>query len=141
MKMPSKLDQEMIALVQVTWENISPDSRLAASMLAANLCAEDLNIASAFEQDRIKMSREFMQTISFIVASLDQPETLVPYLGSLGRLLRWHGIQDSCQQTVASAIFLTLGQILGPLYGPIEHNAWAIAYGFVARIMIAESRP
>lgn len=140
-QMRRNLDQGMIALVQVTWENISPDSRLAASTLAANLCADNLNIASLFEQDRIKMSREVIQTISFIVASLDQPETLVPYLGSLGQLLRRHGLHESCQHTVASAIFLTLGQILGSLYGPIEHNAWAIAYSFVARIMIAESRP
>ena len=45
-----------------------------------NLCANDLNIASVFEKDRIKMSRVVMRAIRFIVAGLDQPETLVPYL-------------------------------------------------------------
>jgi len=140
-QMRSSLDQEMIAIVQVSWENITPDSRLAASTLAMNLCANDLNIASLFEEDRIKLSREVMRTISSIVAGLDQPETLVPYLGSLGQLLRRHGLYESGQQTFATALFLTLGQLLGPRYGPIEHNAWAIAYSFVVRIMIAESRP
>jgi hypothetical protein len=82
--MKTNLDQEKIALIQVSWENIAPDSLLAASTLAMNLCADDLNIASVFEEHRIKLSREVMQTISFIVAGLDQPETLVSYLGSLG---------------------------------------------------------
>jgi len=139
--MKSNLDREMIALVQVSWEAIAPDSLLAASTLAMNLCADDLNIASAFEENRIKLSRAVMQTISFIVASLDQPETLVPYLGSMGQRLRRHGLLESCQHTVAAALFLTLGQILGSRYGPVEHNAWAVAYSFVVRIMIAESRP
>lgn len=74
----------MIALVQVSWEDIAPDSRSAASMLSMNLCANDLNIASLFEQDRIKLSREVMQTISFIVGGQDQPEKLVPYLTFAG---------------------------------------------------------
>ena len=64
-QMRSSLDQEMIAIVQVSWEDITPDSRLAASMLAMNLCAEDRNIASLFEEERIKLSREVMRTISF----------------------------------------------------------------------------
>src|ERR1035437_3078414 len=125
-QMRSSLDQEMIAIVQVSWENITPNSRLAASMLAMNLCADDLNIASLFEEDRIKMSREVMQTISSIVAGLDQPETLVPYLGSLGKLIRRHVLHESGQQTFATAFFLPLGQLLGPLYAPVEHNAGAI---------------
>ena len=140
-QMRSSLDQEMIVIVQVSWENITPNSRLAASMLAMNLCADDRNIASLFEEDRIKMSRDVMQAVSCIVADLDQPETLVPYFGSLGQLLRRHGLHESGQQTFATALFLTLGQLLGPRYGAVEHNAWAIAYSFVVRIMIAESRP
>lgn len=140
-QMRSSVNQKMIAIVQVSWENITPDSRLAASMLAMNLCADGRNIASLFEEDRIKMSRDVMQAVSCIVAGLDQPETLVPCLGSLGQLLRRHGLHESGQQTFATALFLTLGQLLGPRYGPMEHNAWAIAYSFVVRIMIAESSP
>lgn len=139
--MRSDLDQEMIAIVQVSWENIAPDSLLAALVLAMNLCANDLNIASVFEEDRIKMSRVVMQAINFIVGGLDQPETLVLYLGSLGQLLRRHGLYKSGPQTFAAALFLTLGQAQDPRCGPVEHNAWAIAYSFVVRIMVAESRP
>jgi len=50
------------------------------------LCADDLNIASLFEETRIKVSHAVMLAISFIVAGLDQPETLVSYLESLVQL-------------------------------------------------------
>lgn len=139
--MRRNLDPEKIALVQASWEEMASGSVQSATLCLINLCATDPTIASLFKKDGIHRSLETMQGITYVVGCLDQPERLKPYLGSLGQLLREHGVNESHQQMVGAALLQTLRQSLGDQFTPVHHEAWAIAYDLIATIMIEESKP
>lgn len=94
-QMRRSLDPEKVALVQTSWEKMDSGSIQSATLCLINLCAADPTVASLFKQDGIKRSLETMQGITYVVGRLDQPEHLMPYLESLGRLLRAHGVDES----------------------------------------------
>jgi hemoglobin-like flavoprotein len=135
------LNQEKIALVQVSWEAVTEHMVLCASLFSANICLADPSLERLFERNRTERSLELIRVVSFIVGELEQVVDLVPYLKSLGQLLRQNGVQESCQQTVGQALFQTLQQWLGQRFTPAVQNAWAIAFGFVTKIMIEASKP
>jgi hypothetical protein len=138
-QMRRSLDPEKIALVQSSWKQMDSASIQSATLCLINLSATDATVASLFEQDGITRSLETLQGITYVVGCLDQPERLRPYLGSLGRLLRLHGVKPSHQQIVGAALLQTLGQSLGDKFTPAHRGAWAVAYSFISGIMIAES--
>jgi hypothetical protein len=140
-QMRRSLDPEKIALVESSWEQMDSTSTQSATLCLINLSATDATVASLFEQDGIVRSLETLQGITYVVGCLDQPERLRPYLGSLGRLLRLHGVNASHQQIVGAALLQTLGQSLGDKFTPAHRGAWAVAYSFITGIMIAESGP
>lgn len=138
--MRRSLDPEKVALVQASWGKMDAGSSQSATACLINLRAADPTVGSLFKQNGIKRSLETMQGISYVVGMLDQPEYLTPYLGSLGRLLRAHGVDESHQQKVRAALLQTLGQSLGDQFTPVHREAWAVAYDLIATIMIEESR-
>jgi hypothetical protein len=138
-QMRSNLDPEKIALVESSWDEMDSTSIQSATLCLINLSATDAIIAALFKKDGIVRSLETLQGITYVVGCLDQPERLRPYLGSLGRLLRLHGVNASHQQIVGAALLQTLGQSLGDKFTPAHRGAWAVAYSFISGIMIAES--
>jgi hemoglobin-like flavoprotein len=140
-QMRHNLDPEKITLVQASWGQMKSGSVQAATLCLINLCATDPTIAALFKRDGITRSLETIQGITYVVGCLDQPERIRPYLGSLGRLLRAHGVNESHQQIVGAALLQTLGQSLGDKFTPAHRGAWAVAYSFISGIMIAESMP
>ena len=140
-QMKRSLDPEKIALVESSWEQMDSTSTQSATLCLINLSATDATVASLFQRDGITRSLETLQGITYVVGCLDQPERLRPYLGSLGRLLRLHGVSASHQQIVGAALLQTLGQSLGDKFTPAHRGAWAVAYSFITGIMIAESGP
>ena len=138
-QMRRSLDPEKITLVQSSWEKMESTSIQSATLCLINLSATDATIASLFKKDGIVRSLETLQGITYVVGCLDQPDRLRPYLGSLGRLLRLHGVNASHQQIVGAALLQTLGQSLGDNFTPAHRGAWAVAYSFITGIMISES--
>lgn len=70
-----------------------------------------------------------------IVADVDDPDRLVPYLQQLGRDHRKFQVVAEHYDAVGQALLATLGYFLGEAWTPELRRGWTDAYGLVARTM------
>jgi hemoglobin-like flavoprotein len=68
--------------------------------------------------------RKLFQILKFIVESLDEWPTLVPFLQSMGRRCARAGLRDESYPRVESALWQALEGNLGGAFGPAERQAW-----------------
>jgi NAD(P)H-flavin reductase len=70
-----------------------------------------------------------------IVADVDDPDRLVPYVQQLGRDHRKFQVVAQHYDAVGQALLATLGYFLGEAWTPELRQGWTEAYGLVARTM------
>lgn len=83
---------------------------------------------------------ELMMALGFVVDALRRPEAVLAAAADLGRRHTVHGVQDAHCASVGDASLWTLGQGLGTAFTPELRDAWAAAYGLLARTMTEAAR-
>lgn len=73
--------------------------------------------------------------LSTIVASLDDPETLIPELSRLGRRHQEYGVTDRNYEVLGEALLGTLRTTLGNGWTPELEEAWIEAYALISSVM------
>jgi hemoglobin-like flavoprotein len=76
-----------------------------------------------------------MTTLSFAVASLNRPDTILPAVRQLGAKHGGYGVAPQHYQTVGAALLWTLGQGLGEQFTPEVEEAWTAVYTLLAQTM------
>ncbi len=128
--------QETIQLVQSTWKEVAKISPQAAELFYKNLFQADPSLQRLFKGDMQAQGQKLMQMIGAAVGKLDDLDSLIPILQSLGKRHAKYGVRDAHYQIVGAALLKTLGQGLGDAFTPQVKAAWSEVYGVMAKVMM-----
>lgn len=130
------MNAEVIQLVQNSWAKVTPITPQAAALFYNNLFTLDPSLKSLFQGDMEEQGKRLMEMIGTAVQKLDNLETVVPVLQSLGKRHVRYGVKEEHYQTVGTALLTTLAQGLGEQFTPQVKEAWTFVYGVMADVMI-----
>ncbi|CAN5489006.1 globin family protein [soil metagenome] len=133
------MDKETVRHVQQSWAKVAPIAPEAAALFYNNLFIADPALRPMFKGNMNEQGKKLMQMIGAAVGKLDDLDTLVPILQSLGKRHGTYGVVPAHYGTVGSALLMTLSQGLGPAFTPEVKSAWNEVYGVMANVMIEAS--
>jgi nitric oxide dioxygenase len=125
-----------IELVQTSFEKVVPIADAAAKLFYDRLFEIDPSSRPLFKSNLEQQGKMLMQALTMVVRSLHQPEKIVGAVQNLGRRHVGYGVETRHYDSVGAALLWTLGQGLGADFTPEVHDAWATAYGVLAKLMI-----
>ena len=135
---PVGLSRDQVALVQATWQRVTPIADTAARLFYGRLFELEPDLRSLFGRtDMEEQRRKLMQILGVAVASLDRLETLRPALEALGRRHVGYGVEGRHYDLVGAALLWTLEQGLGDEYTRSVREAWTAVYTTLSTIMQA----
>ena len=100
-----------------------------------NLFTFDPSLCSLFHTTIVLQERKFMDSLEYTVASLENPQALIPTLAAMGRRHVTYGTTLGHYATVVKALLQTLGECLEKEFTPAVEAAWRLALEFVAETM------
>ena len=124
-----------VALLRRSFEQIRPQSDIAALVFYRNLFTLAPALRPLFHTSIELQGRKLMESLSFTVASLENPGELFPVLESLGRRHVAYGAKAEHYPIVAEAIVQMLRETLGNAMTPETESAWLKALGIVSEVM------
>jgi hemoglobin-like flavoprotein len=126
-----------IDLIRTSWAAVEPDGEALSSAFYQRLFELDPVLRRLFAKtDMTAQGRIVMQTFKVIVASLDDFDTIVPFIQALGRVHARYGVRDEHYDTVGAALMWTLDRMLDARFDDATADAWATAYHVLATLMI-----
>jgi hemoglobin-like flavoprotein len=126
-----------IDLIRTSWPSVEPDGEALSSMFYERLFELDPVLRRLFAKtDMTAQGRIVMQTFKVIVASLDDFDTIIPFIQALGRVHARYGVREGHYDTVGAALMGTLDRMLGARFDDETADAWATAYDGLASVMI-----
>lgn len=129
------MNQNTIELVQDSWAKVALIAPQAAALFYSNLFALNPNLTALFEGDMEEQGKKLMQMIGAAVGKLNDLDSLVPILQSLGRRHYAYGVENSHYDTVGAALLDTLAQGLGNDFTEPVRAAWKDVYEVMAKVM------
>lgn len=131
------LSESQIAAIHSTWEQIVPNAEAAAALFYENLFKSFPRLRSMFDQVAMTEQRtKLVMALSLVVRSLGQLSSVLPLLRELGRRHAEYGVTEPHYGMVGEALIDTLQQGLGDGFTPEAREAWGVAYGMVAAVML-----
>ena len=126
-----------IDLIRTSWSSVEAASDAVATMFYDRLFELDPALRPLFARtDMPGQHRIVMQTFKVVVASLDEFDTIVPFIRALGRVHARYGVRQEHYDTVGAAFMWTLDRGLGDAFDDETADAWATAYDKLASVMI-----
>jgi hemoglobin-like flavoprotein len=131
---------KQIDLVRSSWSAVEPIADPAATLFYQRLFELDATIERLFRRaDMAKQRAILMGTLAVVVRSLDRLDTIVPAIEALGRRHAGYGVRPEHYDTVGAALLWTLEKGLGQAFDTDTREAWSVAYGTLAALMIEAS--
>lgn len=127
--------EQQIRLLRNSFALLEPKAVAAGLTFYRNLFALDPSLRAMFQSSIELQSRKLMEALGYTIATLENPQALVPMLEAMGRRHVAYGTRDEHYETVLNALLQTLEEALGPAYTPDTRNAWTEALAFVADTM------
>ena len=124
-----------LRLLRESFAQIAPQAHIAALEFYRNLFSLDPSLRGMFHTNIELQGRKLMEALGFTVATLENPQALLPELEAMGRRHLTYGVQDKHYDTVLAAMMLTLQGTLGKSFTPEMREAWEKALGLVADTM------
>ena len=131
----SLISTQQLGIVQSTWKQVEPIAEQAAMLFYDKLFELDPSLKSLFKTDMGDQGLKLMQTISFVVNGLGNPETIIPVVQALGERHKGYGVEAQHYDTVAAALLWTLEQGLGEMFTDDVGQAWVAVYTLLATTM------
>lgn len=129
-----------IALVQSTFRRIVPSAEQAGALFYARLFELDPALRALFRGDMREQGCTLIAMLSKTVSLLDQPDTLIPIVRTLGARHNSYGVLAEHYATVGAALLWTLQKGLGREFTPAVATAWSNTYSFLAHLMVEAQR-
>jgi hemoglobin-like flavoprotein len=123
-----------IQLVKESFDLVEPMAAQAADLFYANLAAADPALRAKFEGGAVQ-GPALVHTLAQAIASLREPERLMPGLQRLAQQLASRGMRDADYDTVGAVLLDSLAQGLGPAFDEETRDAWIGVYGVMAGAM------
>ena len=106
-----------------------------AEYFYADLFARQPELRSLFPAGMTRQHEVLLGALSQIVSSVDDPDTLVPFLRDLGRRHHGFGVLDEHYGPVGASLLATLAYFTGPGWSAELERDWTEAYGVVTKVM------
>lgn len=132
------MNTSQVTLVQESFEQVKPIADAAADLFYGRLFELDPALRPYFKGDLAEQKKKLMQTLAFVVAGLDRPETILPAVQALGQRHVGYGVKDEHYVTVGGALLWTLEQGLGDQFTADVSAAWTAAYTLLANVMMGK---
>jgi hemoglobin-like flavoprotein len=141
------LTEEDKELIKKTWALVRPIRDTAADLFYRRLFELKPEYRALFHQDIQVQKRKLMTMLSFVVSSLDWPQSswsaevdesvdLFLVVLALGRRHReLYAVPNEAYETVAEALFFALDYGLGGAFTAEARRAWGRVYQLVATTM------
>lgn len=133
------MNESHISLVQDSFSKVAPIAEVAAELFYGRLFELDPQLKSLFRGDMKAQGRKLMTMLAAAVRGLNNVESLMPVLQSLGLRHAGYGVQPKDYDTVGTAFLWTLEKGLGAAFTAEVRDAWVVVYGTIAAVMIAAS--
>lgn len=106
-----------------------------AEYFYADLFARDPQLRPMFPASMARQHEVLLAALSQIVSSVDDPDTLVPFLRDLGKRHHGFGVDADHYAPVGASLLATLAYFSGPEWNADLERDWTAAYGVVAKVM------
>lgn len=133
------MNAQQIQLVQESFAKVRPIADQASETFYQRLFEIAPAYRSMFKNDMRKQGAMLMSTLGLAVGSLNNLETILPAVRSLGQRHSGYGVTAEHYQPVAEAFLWTLEHYLGDAFTPELKAAWVEAYMTLAGVMIEAS--
>jgi nitric oxide dioxygenase len=130
-----KLDSKRLRLLRKSFVQIEQQGGIAGLIFYQTLFRSEPSLKSLFQTSIDLQSRKLMESLTYAVATLEDPETLIPVLEALGRRHVVYGVCDHHYDLVTRALIETFREILGDSFTHEVHEAWKQTLDFVANTM------
>ncbi len=130
-----------VGLIRESWAGVEPIADTAAGLFYGRLFELDPTLERLFRRtDMARQRQVLMGTLAVVVKTLDRIEELLPAVEALGRRHAGYGVRESHYATVGEALLWTLEQGLGEAFTAAVREAWTVAYGTLASVMIEAAK-
>jgi len=129
-----------IKLVQTSFGQVAPIAATAADLFYGRLFEIAPEVRAMFPDDLSGQKKKLMAMLGTAVAGLSRLDTLLPAVRALGQRHAGYGVSDLHYVPVGAALLWTLEKRLGEAFTAETREAWATAYGVLAKTMIAAAR-
>ena len=124
-----------VALVQESFKDVGRQSHEAGRIFYDELFQLAPELQRLFPDDMSGHKLKFIRMLSTIVRSLDQIATISEDIVDLGRRHMSYDVEDEHYEILGEALMTMLNRLLGADLTPQVSDAWAAAYGMIARVM------
>lgn len=107
-----------------------------AEYFYADLFMRNPRYRSLFPASMARQQQVLLEALAQIVAWVDNPDELVPYLQDLGRRHHGFGVNAEHFPEVGTSLIATLRHFSGPSWDQDLEKDWVAAYGVVAEVMV-----
>jgi hemoglobin-like flavoprotein len=132
------MEQKIINHVQQSWAKVATIAPTAAALFYKNFFEADWELEALFKGgDMVAQGERLTNMIGVAVEKLNQLDTLVPVLQSMGARHVGYGVKTAHYATVEGALLKTLEQGLGADFTEEVRAAWVEVLGVMSSVMIA----
>ena len=124
-----------IKLIQDSWAKVLPIAETAAELFYGKLFELDPEVRSMFKGDMKQQGKKLMSVLNTAVNTLNNVESIVPALQTMGKRHVDYGVKDKDYDTVGEALIWTLGAGLEDDFTDDTKAAWIAVYTLVANTM------
>ena len=127
---------EQISLVRASWRAAASNAGSLTRTFYAALFEADAGAARLFAGVDLEAQRKKLtQSLTVVVHSLDDPDSLLPAIAALGKRHARYGVEHRHFDSVGEALLMALADTLGDAFTPELRAAWAEAYALIASVM------
>ena len=128
-----------IHLVKKTWRLLRKvDPHLLANVFYKRLFLRSASARSLFGGPMEAQYEKFVAMLSFLVAHLDQPETLLGEAIAMARRHVTYGVTPAHYRPVGEALLWTIQKGLGPDWNDDVRQAWQACYELLTKAMLEQ---
>ena len=126
-----------VELLEQSFEAVKPHAEQLVALFYEKLFEQHPAVQPLFANTNMSEQQgKLLSALATVVASLRQPDVLVPHLEELGRRHVAYGAEPAHYEAVGTVLVETLGDIAGDLWTDELRDAWADAVTLVASVMI-----
>lgn len=129
------LTRDQIIRIRASFAAVTPITDTVAARFYGRLFNLAPDARALFPPDLTVQGRKLFQTLTAVVAHLDDLETITPTVRELGARHADYGATPRHYQAVGAALLDTLRTTLGTEFDHATEDAWADAYDMLANLM------
>ena len=133
------ITSRQVELVETSAETIDPLLEGFAAAFYARLFTEHPGLRPMFTADPGSQAKKLAAELRRIVSALRDPDRFTRQVRTLGERHRAYGVVPAHYEAVGAVLIATFVDVLGPAFTPELQEAWTVAYGAVAALMIEAS--